>query len=168
MPGTVIGTAQYMSPEQVNGAPPTAAADIYSFGALAYEALVGHAPFRGDNVWAIMRQHLEDPVPPPGTINPALAFADQPLLAALSKTPEGRPALATDVSEALDRGYESWRPAAASAPFAGADATDEPETTTVVTPPSRAEPTPVPGLKASAAAVCWAKASWRAPRHPGR
>jgi serine/threonine-protein kinase len=107
LPGTVIGTAQYMSPEQVNGAPPTAAADIYSFGALAYEALLGQAPFRGDTVWAIMRQHLEDPVTPPGNINPSLSFADGPLLSALAKDPGTRPPHATDVTRALDAGYEA-------------------------------------------------------------
>jgi hypothetical protein len=92
-----------------------------------------------------MRQHLEDPVPPPGTINPALAFADEPLLAALSKSPEGRPALATDVSEALDRGYESWRPASVSAPFASVDPDDE--AATAVMPVPRAEPTPAAELR---------------------
>jgi serine/threonine protein kinase len=146
MPGTVIGTAQYMSPEQVNGAPPTSAADIYSFGALAYEALVGRAPFRGDNVWDIMRQHLEDQPKPPGIINPALAFSDDPILTALSKDPAKRPPSATTIAEQLTAGYRGR-----GLPVAGSielTPTVVPGMAAISRPPTLA-PTPAPGSQVS-------------------
>lgn len=105
MPGTVVGTAHYMSPEQVRGADPTPAADIYSFGALAFETLTGRPPYEGDSAWDVMRQHVEAPVPRPSAYDPALRFADGPVAQAMAKDPGRRPARALQVVEALESGY---------------------------------------------------------------
>ncbi len=145
-PGTVIGTAQYMSPEQVQGGQPSNASDIYSFGALAYETLVGSPPFSGTDVWAVMRQHLEAPVPRPSVGRPWLAFADGAIMAALAKRPEDRPRSDTAIVEALRR---------AAQPVAASTA---PPPTRVATMPA-ATPPPVVRQPARASRG----SSWRAP-----
>lgn len=117
MPGTVIGTAQYMSPEQIDGAPPTPAADIYSFGVLAYETLCHRQPFAGDTVWAVMRKHREEAPPPPSMTDPRLAFADAPILQAMQKDPALRPPDATSITALLRAGL-GHRDRAAAAPAA--------------------------------------------------
>jgi eukaryotic-like serine/threonine-protein kinase len=63
-PDLVIGTPQYMSPEQCSQSPDIdARSDIYSFGVILYEMLVGHVPFTGDAPTAIMLKHLQEPAP---------------------------------------------------------------------------------------------------------
>lgn len=62
--GMVMGTAQYLSPEQVNGKPATAASDLYALGIVAYEMLVGNRPFTGTTPLQIAIRHVEEAVPP--------------------------------------------------------------------------------------------------------
>jgi serine/threonine protein kinase len=68
--GRLIGTASYTAPEQAQGEPPEAAADVYSLGIVFYEMLRGRRPFSGSTVLEALAQHLVAPVP---RLPPALA-----------------------------------------------------------------------------------------------
>ena len=59
----VVGTAQYISPEQAQGKQATPQSDIYSLGVVAYEGLCGHRPFTGTTPVDIAAAHVNDPVP---------------------------------------------------------------------------------------------------------
>ena len=61
--GLIVGTPKYMSPEQIRGADPSPAGDIYSLGIMFYEMLVGTQPFKGADLVAIAYQHFNEPVP---------------------------------------------------------------------------------------------------------
>ncbi|WP_433436072.1 serine/threonine-protein kinase [Nonomuraea sp. CA-141351] len=98
--GTVVGTAQYVSPEQAQGFPLTPATDLYSLGVVAYECLAGRAPFRGDSQVAIALQHLNELPPPLGVDVPAPVR--ELVMALLAKDPARRPATALEVA---DRAY---------------------------------------------------------------
>jgi len=62
--GAVLGTPEYMSPEQARGEKADERSDLYSIGAMLYEMLAGHPPFGGKDTIAILRQHVQAPVPP--------------------------------------------------------------------------------------------------------
>jgi eukaryotic-like serine/threonine-protein kinase len=98
--GMVMGTAQYLSPEQAVGRPATAASDLYSLGIVAYEALAGRRPFTGPTAVDIAVAHVNDPVPPlPPHVSPALTAL---VMRLLSKDPAERPATAASLARALD------------------------------------------------------------------
>lgn len=101
--GSVMGTAQYLSPEQAQGMEVTAAADIYSIGVILFEMLCGRVPFDGDNAVAIAMKQVGEEPPVPSSINPAVTPAlDAVVLTALAKDPAQRYATAADMSAALD------------------------------------------------------------------
>ncbi|GED96222.1 serine/threonine-protein kinase [Gordonia crocea] len=62
--GIVMGTAQYISPEQANGGEATSASDVYSLGVVGYEALTGRRPFQGDGAITIAMKHIQEAPPP--------------------------------------------------------------------------------------------------------
>ncbi|HEY2639293.1 MAG TPA: Stk1 family PASTA domain-containing Ser/Thr kinase [Streptosporangiaceae bacterium] len=87
----VIGTAQYLSPEQARGERVDARSDLYSTGCLLYELLTGRPPFTGDSPVAIAYQHVkEDPVPPSQVDPEVPGWADAIVLKAMQKDPADR------------------------------------------------------------------------------
>ena len=102
--GSIVGTAQYLSPEQARGEVVGPPSDLYSVGIVLYEMLTGRVPFEGDSAVAIAMKHLsEEPVPPsvyaPGT-PPAL---EQVVLRALAKDAGDRYQTAEEMAADLDR-----------------------------------------------------------------
>src|SRR5947209_4752364 len=72
---TVLGTAHYLSPEQVLHQPVDGRADLYSLGAVLYELLTGEVPFQGDSLTAVALQHAYAEPPAPRTLRPAVSPA---------------------------------------------------------------------------------------------
>lgn len=89
--GSIIGTAQYLSPEQARGAPVDATSDLYSVGVVLYELLTGEAPYNGDTPVEIAMKHLSAvPEPPSAKRAEVPSELDQVVLRALAKNPEDR------------------------------------------------------------------------------
>jgi beta-lactam-binding protein with PASTA domain len=89
--GSIIGTAQYLSPEQAKGAPVTPASDIYSVGIVLYEMITGSVPFTGDTPLEIAMKHLSTTPLPPSETRPDVPHElDSIVLRALAKNPEDR------------------------------------------------------------------------------
>jgi len=87
----VIGTAQYLSPEQARGENVDARSDVYSTGVLLFELITGHPPFTGDSPVAVAYQHVRENAPPPSTINPDVPpELDAIVLKAMAKNPANR------------------------------------------------------------------------------
>lgn len=96
--GQVMGTVQYLAPEQAGGKPASPATDIYSLGIVAYEALAGKRPFRGESQVAIaMAQIKEAPPELPSSIP---APVRRMVMSCMAKKPEGRPRSAHDLAQA--------------------------------------------------------------------
>ncbi len=105
----IVGTPEYMAPEQVRGGAVDARTDVYALGAVLYHALTGRPPFRGDTPISVGLAHCQDPVTPPRQLRPDIpTIWDSVILRALEKTPAARfptvqalqTALSTDDGEA--------------------------------------------------------------------
>ena len=100
----VIGTAQYLSPEQARGETVDARSDIYSAGCLMYELLVGRPPFQGDSPVSVAYQHVrEAPVPPSQLDGEITAAMDAVVLRALAKDPDARYQTAGEMRDDIGR-----------------------------------------------------------------
>jgi beta-lactam-binding protein with PASTA domain/serine/threonine protein kinase len=154
--GSIMGTAQYLSPEQARGAPVTAASDLYSAGIVLYEMLTGKVPFTGDSAIEIAMKHVNDVPAAPSSLRPEIPFElDQIVLRALAKDPGDRYQTAEEFIEDLER-EEAGLPlsrataTAATALLAGSatgEATEllsESPTRVVTTPPPSAPTRPPP------------------------
>jgi beta-lactam-binding protein with PASTA domain/tRNA A-37 threonylcarbamoyl transferase component Bud32 len=102
--GSIMGTAQYLSPEQARGAPVTASSDLYSVGIVLYEMLTGKVPFSGDSAIEIAMKHLNELPKPPSKIRPEIpSELDHVVLRALAKAPEDRYQTAEEFADDLHR-----------------------------------------------------------------
>lgn len=100
----VIGTAQYLSPEQARGETVDARSDIYSTGCLLYELLTGRPPFVGESPVSVAYQHVREEARPPSQLNPDVtADVDHVVAKALAKRVDDRYQSAADMRRDLER-----------------------------------------------------------------
>ncbi len=141
--GQLVGTPEYMSPEQVRGKAIDHRSDLYALGIVVFEAFTGQVPFHGDTPIITLFKHLEEPPPLTGPRARLLPHAAVPVLARmLAKAPADRYAGAGDIIEALRQARTEAFPEALAtpAPFAAPAMPDMPSG--VVARP--AMPTPLP------------------------
>jgi len=102
--GGVVGTAEFLSPEQASGKPLTKRSDLYSLGAVLYTLLVGRPPFSGETVLDLLHKHRYGQFDRPGKILPHLPYEiDEVVCQLLEKDPEKRPADAYVLQRQLER-----------------------------------------------------------------
>jgi serine/threonine protein kinase/tetratricopeptide (TPR) repeat protein len=102
--GIMVGTPEYMSPEQVEGFEVDARCDIYSLGIVLYEMLTGRTPFRGETPLAVAVKHKTEMPVPPAKLNPQLPEElDRLVLRCLEKDREKRFQTAAELSASLDK-----------------------------------------------------------------
>src|SRR6188508_1278621 len=117
-PGTVLGTAGYISPEQARGEPATPASDRYALGVVAFELLTGRRPFAGDTLTTEAFAHLNASIPRAVDVDPTLPPAlDVVFESALAKDPAARPTTARDLVRQLRQALDA-EPSPAHAPAA--------------------------------------------------
>ena len=111
----VIGTAQYLSPEQARGESVDARSDVYASGCVLFELLTGEPPFTGDSPVAVAYQHVREDPKPPSSLNPRVNPAlDAIVLKAMAKNPANRYQSAAEMRGDLVRVLSGQRPAAPS------------------------------------------------------
>lgn len=130
----VIGTAQYLSPEQARGEKVDNRADIYSTGCLLYELLVGRPPFVGDSPVSVAYQHVREIPAPPSRLDPEITPAmDAVTLKALAKAPADRYQTAMQMHADIERVLAGVPPLAPMPGGASAD-TESNAATEVISP----------------------------------
>src|SRR6266576_3105808 len=144
--GSIIGTAQYLSPEQARGAPVDQTSDLYSVGIVLFELLTGQVPFTGDTPLEIAMKHLSEPPKPPSELRPEVPHdLDLVVLRALAKSPSDRYHDAEEMDADLERVLQGLpvgddTAAAATAVLAGAGAMAAAPTSVIARPPSATPP----------------------------
>ena len=145
--GSIIGTAQYLSPEQARGAPVDQTSDLYSTGIVLYELLTGTVPFTGETPVEIAMKHLSQTPQPPSALRPEVPRdLDYVVLRALAKDPAERYRAAEEMDSDLERiargiGVSAETAEAATSVLSRTEVTDS--LTTVG--PATAAPTYTPG-----------------------
>lgn len=138
----VIGTAQYLSPEQARGKPADGRSDVYALGCVMYEMVTGQPPFQGETPFAVAYQHVQEDPEAPSTLVNTLAESeavnlDAVILTAMAKHPADRYQSASEMGadlELLERGAvtnAARNHLAYPAADAGNDPADDPDATVV-------------------------------------
>ena len=149
--GSIVGTAQYLSPEQARGGEVDPRSDLYSLGVVLYELLTGKTPFDGETPVEIAMKHLSNAPKPPSKLRPDVTpELDKVVLRALAKNPDDRYQSADEMEADLERVARGAPVSAATAatqvlPAAAAVAADPTSATMIAPPPSapaRAVPPP--------------------------
>ena len=149
--GSIVGTAQYLSPEQARGGEVDPRSDLYSLGVVLYELLTGKTPFDGDTPVEIAMKHLSNAPKPPSKLRPEVPpELDKVVLRALAKNPDERYQSADEMEADLERVARGAPVSAATAatqilPAAPPVATDPTSATMIAPPPTtRARDVPRP------------------------
>lgn len=140
--GSVLGTPHYMSPEQAHGIPVDARADIYAMGIILFECLTSQKPFRGENLFELLRQHIEVPAPSLRSIRPTISVnLERVVLRALDKDPNQRWQHVEEFAEALQREQHGLQPSEWTTLVSGASSSSANHSPSR-TPVGLANPTP--------------------------
>jgi serine/threonine-protein kinase len=154
--GALVGTPEYMAPEQAAGESAGPAADRYALAVVAYEMLVGAVPFSADTPLATLLAHLHKPLPLPRERNPQLPPAvEEVLLRGLAKEPKDRYGTAADLVRAIETASHQSA-AATAAPAFAAPVSAAPVSAARVTPAPvspAASPAAAPGSTGAVAAA---------------
>ena len=143
--GSIVGTAQYLSPEQAKGGEVDQRSDLYSLGVVLYELLTGKTPFEGDTPVEVAMKHLSTPPQPPSELRPDLPpELDLVVLRALAKDPDDRYQSADEMEADLAR-------VARGAPVARTTADSATRVIPAVPPPDPTQETRIAPLRGSAA-----------------
>lgn len=114
--GAMIGSPAYMSPEQGLGKPGDERSDIYSLGVLFYQLVTGRLPYAADTPLAVVLKHVNEPVPDPSSLNPAIPAGIRSVITtAMAKDPDERYSTAKAMADALREVLRSGDPALANA-----------------------------------------------------
>jgi len=151
MTGSMVGTPQYMAPEQVGGKAVDYRTDIYSLGLILYEMFTGTPAFEADNPVAVALKQMQEEAIPPHEIDPAIpAYIERTILKCLLKNPANRFQSISQLEGALN-GTAEEKPAIATAPVRAANAqrvVSAPPAARIVTPSIMPVPTKRTGLPA--------------------
>jgi len=166
--GTVLGTAKYLAPEQVQGAAVDGRTDIYALGIVLYEMVCGRVPFVGDNDTATVLARLHQDPPSPRSIEPSVPPSlEAVILHALKKDPDQRPAsaaaLRSELLASVSGGAAVLPPPPVEDPTV-MERAGAPDGTSVVTPPSGGTRLPPPPVGPPAGKAAPAPAPAPAPR----
>jgi serine/threonine-protein kinase len=131
--GSIMGTAQYLSPEQAQGHAVSETSDLYAVGVVLYELLTGSVPFEGDSAVTIALKQVSAEPTPPSRRNPEVTSAlDAVVMRSLAKDPQARFASADEFIAALQQAREGISPAPG---FNGAPPTQTAAAAALVVPP---------------------------------
>jgi eukaryotic-like serine/threonine-protein kinase len=139
--GSIVGTAQYLAPEQARGQTVGPQADIYSLGVVLYELLTGRVPFEGDSAVAIAMKHVsEEPLPPSRLVPSIPPGVEQVVLRALAKDPRMRYPSAASMADDLERARAGRQPAARPRQVTQVMPPPRPQVPVAAQPPRRSWP----------------------------